>query len=388
MFPCLSLPADSGHLPLDAEICALGLMSGTSLDGVDAAVLTTDGVSVLHPGPALTVPYRESFKDELRGLLGLDPSTDSTQASVVEQVLTQIHVQAVEKLLLQVSNNASSEHKHQPRLIGLHGHTITHAPGRGWTWQLGDGDVLAQKTGLMVVSDFRSADIAAGGQGAPLAPLFHRALSATSSRPVAVLNIGGIANVTWIGPNDDLIAFDSGPGNALIDDWMQGHGLGNYDAGGAVAARGQVHEKALQPLLNQDYFTLPPPKSLDRLAFDHAAVADLSVADGAATLTDFTARAVALSLHHFPKPPRFWLVTGGGRLNAHLMTRLRDLLHVSVEPIESLGWSGDALEAQAFAYLAVRACKGLPLSDPSTTGAARPLSGGRFHYPPSSDTGE
>ncbi len=387
MFPCLSLPLDSGLVPIDAEICAIGLMSGTSLDGVDAAVLTTDGVSVLCPGPALTLPYPESFQSELRALLGLDRDMDRARTEPVEHILTEIHAQAVEKLLLEMSDHPPPEHNNTPYVIGFHGHTVTHAPERGWTWQLGNGDILAKRTGLTVVSDFRSSDIAAGGQGAPLAPLFHQALSHHISRPVAFLNIGGIGNVTWIGSKNDLIAFDTGPGNALIDDWIRDHGLGNYDAGGAVAAQGQVDQQALNRLLTHDYFGSPPPKSLDRLAFNTAAVADLSVTDGAATLTAFTARAVALCLNHFPDPPQHWFVTGGGRLNHYLMDQLRDILNrsvksnISVEPIECLGWSGDALEAQAFAYLAVRACKGLPLTDPSTTGAARSLSGGCFHYP-------
>ena len=228
-----------------------------------------------------------------------------------------------------------------------------------------------------MVHDFRSADVAEGGQGAPLAPLYHLALAGELEQPLAVLNLGGVGNVTWIGPDASPIAFDTGPANALIDDWIGAHGGGCFDEDGRTAAAGKVDGSRLRDWLTDPYFLRLPPKSLDRN--DFAVTAEgLSLADGAATLTAFTVETVALALNHMPSPPRRWLVTGGGRLNAHIMSELAKRLGVPVEPVEAVGWNGDALEAQAFAYLAVRSLRGLPLSLPTTTGVPRPIPGGRL----------
>lgn len=355
---------------------ALGLMSGTSLDGVDAALLTTDGGTFLSPGPALTTAYGADFRARLSGVMG-----GKGPVAEVERQLTLLHAEAVEALLREAGVQRS-----QVRVVGFHGQTILHEPERGRTWQLGDGALLAESTGLDVVNDFRSADVAAGGQGAPLAPLFHASLAHGQRKPVAVLNIGGVANVTWLGEGEDalghLVAFDTGPGNALIDEWALSHTGEPVDRDGMLAQAGRVDEAALKRLLAHDYFRRPPPKSLDRYAFDPTPLAVLGPADGAATLTAFTAAAVALAERHFPAPPRRWLVGGGGRRNPALMAALRSRLARPVDPVEAAGWDGDAMEAQAFAYLAVRSLRGLPISLPSTTGAARPLTGGRLHRPP------
>lgn len=345
-----------------------GLMSGTSLDGVDAAVLRTDGTRILGRGAALTIPYDEPFRERLRAVLGREG--DGTVAEVAHE-LTLRHVEAVRRI---AAVNDRSGVPGPIALIGFHGHTVLHRPERRLTRQIGDPGLLARETGLPVVFDFRRQDVAAGGQGAPLAPLYHAALVDGLPRPLGVLNVGGIANLTWIG--DSVIAFDTGPGNALIDDWVRAATGRPYDAGGALARRGTVDAARLGALLDNPYFDRPPPKSLDRGDFAIAAVAGLAPADGAATLTAFTAAAVARALPHLPAPPARWLVTGGGRHNATLMAALGARIGAAVEPVEAMGWDGDAIEAQAFAFLAVRSLYGLPLSLPSTTGVARPMPGG------------
>ena len=349
---------------------AIGLMSGTSLDGVDAALIRSDGRALIETGHAITMPYDEAFRSELRAVLG-----GKGDVAAVERALTLRHAAAVEALLA-----AGDVARTEIAVIGFHGQTILQAPEQKRTWQIGDGALLAAKTRIDVVTDFHSQDIAAGGQGAPLAPLYHAALAAPLERPLAVLNLGGVGNVTWIGvAAGQLIAFDTGPGNALIDDWVQRQNGQRCDRDGALAAAGRVDRKALATLLDHSYFEEKPPKSLDRDAFDSAPVAGLSAADGAATLTAFTAAAVARARAHLPAAPHRWLVTGGGRHNPTLMKALRAELEVPVEPVEAVGWNGDTLEAQAFAYLALRSLDGLPLSLPSTTGVDWPTGGGVLH---------
>jgi anhydro-N-acetylmuramic acid kinase len=263
-------------------------------------------------------------------------------------------------------------------VVGFHGHTILHRPAERRTWQIGDGALLARRLGTDVVADFRSADVAAGGEGAPLAPLFHAALAASLQKPVAVLNIGGVANVTWVGEGEAILAFDTGPGNALIDDWVQGRTGAAADFDGTLARAGRSSATHVAQFLEAPFFDRPPPKSLDRDDFREIMPEQLSVEDGAATLTEMTAAAVAAARCHFPRPVREWLVSGGGRHNTALMDALSRHLGVPVRPVEAVGWDGDALEAQAFAYLAVRSMLGLPLSLPSTTGVPRPMPGGRL----------
>ncbi len=350
---------------------AIGLMSGTSLDGIDAALIETDGETVAAFGPSLTVPYPDPLRERLRAVLGRRAAPDD-----LVRDLTEAHAAAVAALLAEAGRGAA-----EIGVVGFHGHTIWHRPREGVTVQIGDGAHLARLTGIEVVSDFRAADVAAGGEGAPFVPLYHRALCAGLDRPVAVLNLGGVANLTWIGADGALMAFDTGPGNAPIDDWVQARTGRRYDAEGALAASGTADPAMLARLMDHPYFARRPPKSLDRLEFGTDAVAGLSTADGAATLTEFAAAAVALGAAHFPAPARRVLVTGGGRRNKTLMAALEAALAVPVAPVEAAGWDGDALEAQAFAFLAVRSLRGLALSLPETTGCAGPTPGGRRHRP-------
>jgi anhydro-N-acetylmuramic acid kinase len=361
----------------------IGLMSGTSLDGVDAAWLDTDGVTVKAFGPALTVPYDPALRRDLRTILdlaqgsgaqgsgppGLGPD-DPRLLSIVER-LTDHHAAAVEALGCRAD------------LIGFHGQTILHQPDRRRTWQIGDAGRLARRLGVPVAYDFRSADVAAGGQGAPFAPVYHAALAAALPKPLAILNIGGVANVTWIGRDGSLLAFDTGPGNGPLDDWVFRHIGRTYDDDGVLAASGSIDARVLERLLSHVYFAQPGPKSLDRLDFAatlrDSGLAGLSVADGAATLAGFTVEAVAAA--RFPEPPMRWLVCGGGRRNPVLIAGLRRSLGVPVEPVEVVGWDGDALEAQCFGFLAARVVAMLPLSFPSTTGVPVPLAGGRVADP-------
>jgi anhydro-N-acetylmuramic acid kinase len=347
---------------------ALGLMSGTSLDGVDAALIRTDGRRIAGFGAARTVAYAPDFRERLRAILG-----GVGAVADVERELTDIHADAVRRLLAEAGVAAADV-----RVVGFHGHTILHRPRAGRTWQIGDGVRLAQAVGIDVVCDFRSADVAAGGEGAPFVPLYHQALAADLEKPLAVLNVGGVANLTYIGPDGAILAFDTGPGNALIDDWMLARTGSPVDRDGRTAAAGRIDEAAVAAWLAGPYFARKPPKSLDRLDFEASRIAHLPLADGAATLAALTAAAVARGVDHLPTRPRRWLVTGGGRHNRFLMAELGRRLGAPVDPVEAAGWDGDALEAQAFAFLAMRNLAGLPLSLPSTTGVRAPTPGGRL----------
>jgi len=344
----------------------IGLMSGTSLDGVDAAVLETDGQTVQAFGPSLTLAYPPALRARLRQAI----ASGGADATCVEADLTQWHIDAVQRLGVAAD------------LIGFHGQTVLHAPERRITRQIGDAQRLATETGLPVACDFRLADVAAGGQGAPLAPLFHAALAAALEKPLLVVNIGGVANLTWIGEGaEKILACDTGPGNALLDDFMFARTGTPIDQDGAMAQRGAPNRRILDAWLAHPFFGLPAPKSLDRQHFVDAlaALADISTEDGAATLAAFTAEAIARA--QLPAPPRRVLVTGGGRKNPAIMAALRMAMGVPVAPVEQAGWDGDALEAQCFAFLAVRVLRGLPLSLQGTTGVPRPMPGGRIVAP-------
>jgi anhydro-N-acetylmuramic acid kinase len=351
----------------------IGLMSGTSLDGVDAAWLETDGERIGEFGPRLTVSYDERLRADLRRILDHAPRLDQDDRRLksVTARLTDYHVRAVAAL------------ERTADLIGFHGQTILHQPDRRRTWQIGDAAELAWRTGVPVVHDFRSADVAAGGQGAPLAPVYHAALARGMAAPIAVLNIGGVANVTWIGPDGGLVAFDTGPGNGPLDDWVTQHTGERFDRDGMIARSGQADRTVLHRLLAHPYFSAQAPKSLDRLDFGAAlagsGLAALSPADGAATLVAFIVEAVAAA--PLPAPPVRWLVSGGGRRNPALMQALGNALSTPVEAVEAAGWDGDALEAQCFGFLAARSIAGLPISFPTTTGVAQPMSGGAVLRP-------
>ena len=357
----------------------IGLMSGTSLDGVDAALLESDGEAVARPGPGLTVPYDSETRALLRA--ALEEARAVAQGAPVpqsireaEQRLTEVHAEAVKALLAKAGIGARDV-----ALIGFHGQTILHRPERHWTWQIGDGALLARLTGIDVINDFRSADVKAGGQGAPLMPLYHAVMAreAGLAEPAVVVNIGGVAQVTYI-RGDLVLAFDTGPGNAPIDDWMHRHSGRPVDEDGAFAATGKVNEGALDSMLANAFFERVPPKSLDRMDFGMEAVEGLSPADGAATLTAFTAASLARAREHFPDPATTWIVSGGGRHNKTLMAMLKARVNAPVLKAEDADWDGDVLEAQGFAYLAMRSKKGLPLSLPTTTGVKQPMTGGKY----------
>lgn len=342
-------------------------MSGTSLDGVDAAWLETDGEHITAFGPTATLLYPDDFRAELRDLLERAPSltNDDIFLRRVEERLTRDHAIAVTML------------GRRADIIGFHGQTILHAPDQHRTWQIGDAALLSHITRLPVIYDFRSADVQAGGQGAPLVPLFHAALAQTLEKPLLIVNIGGVANATWLGENGEIIACDTGPGNGPLDDLVQAYLGQAYDKDGALAASGRVDEARLEVLLAHPFFAAPPPKSLDRLSFSTLiaqATADLSPSDACATLTAFICQTITLA--RWPAPPRQVLITGGGRHNKTLMSGLAKSFSVPVKSVEEIGWNGDALEAQCFAFLAVRSAMGLPLSLPTTTGVPAPQTGG------------
>ena len=349
----------------------VGLMSGTSLDGIDVALIETDGERIEGHLGGMSLAYECKFRDRLRACLGSTTHDPKTQS--IETELTDLHANAVSLLLDKLGVKPK-----RIGLIGFHGHTICHQPEHRFTWQLGDGAQLANVTGIDVVCDFRSADVAAGGEGAPLSPAYHYALCKGIEKPLAILNLGGVANVTWLGDTGSILAFDTGPANALIDDWMDGKVGIAYDQDGRWAAQGISHTDFVTAWLNNDYFSRRPPKSLDRDFFNSDPIADLSIEDGAATLTEFTVKSIQVATQFFPSVPLRWLVTGGGRKNTTIMQSLISTLELPCTRVESLGWNGDLLEAEAFAFLALRSKYKLPISWPSTTGVPTPLTGGRL----------
>ena len=362
---------------------ALGLMSGTSMDGVDAAALETDGARIVRRGRSTFRPYSEAERALLRAALAdavalEDRTARPGRLAEAERMIGEAHAEAVETLL-----DAAGIARERVSVVGFHGQTVLHRPEKRLTVQIGDGAELARRIGITVVHDMRAADVAAGGQGAPLVPVYHQALvdAATDAgrlpdAPVAVLNLGGVGNVTVLLPGRDPIACDTGPGNALLDDFMLARTGEAVDRDGRAAARGRVHEERVRRFLAHPFFKEDPPKSLDRNAFDLAMVEDLSVEDGAATLTAFTAAAVAAVVRRLPEEPKVWIVCGGGAHNPAMLRMLAERLGMPVRTADALGWSADAMEAEAFAYLAVRSLSGLPLSFPTTTGVPRPMPGG------------
>lgn len=356
----------------------IGLMSGTSIDGIDAALMETDGMSYVHPLAFMPNPYSMKFRDQLRSHLGNKIGREDPVVAIFERELTELHADIVHKF-----RNKYLRLAERIDLIGFHGQTIWHQPKKRATIQIGDGALLARLTQTPVVNDFRTADVMAGGHGAPLVPLYHRALAAALPKPIAIVNIGGVSNVSWIGgeSDDEIIAFDVGPGNALIDDWILKHTGEPYDEYGLLAANGHIHSTLVEQALSKAFFKQKPPKSLDRNTFNKLIPDNLSPSDGAATLTMITVRGIEHGLKFMPQKPKHLYVTGGGRYNNTIMRWLADLTDISVAPVDDLGWSGDGLEAEAFAYLAVRSRLGLPLSVPGTTGVPKPMTGGSYHSP-------
>ena len=373
------------------KLTSIGLMSGTSLDGIDAALLVTDGEDVVEAGPAVQIPYGRDLKIWVRraikaALEGRDAAAEIGKAA---GEVTIAHIQAVEALL-----EKSELKRKDVDVIGFHGQTILHRPAKtadiaGRTWQIGDGRVLAEETRIDVVNDFRLADVAAGGEGAPFAPIYHRALVAAMAEPpqcaVGVVNLGGVSNMTYVPESargTDLVAFDCGPGNGLVDEWVELKAGAAMDKDGALARAGAVNEEALRMMLLSPYLRRKPPKSLDRYDFKLDHVMKLTPEDGAATLTAFTAACIAQSQDFLPEPPGGWIICGGGRHNPAMMDALRSALDAPVVSAEEAGWRGDDLEAECFAYLAVRSLKKLSLSYPKTTRVPAPMCGGVFHRSP------
>ena len=345
-----------------------GLMSGTSGDGVDVAALSTDGHNQIELLGGLTHPYPEELR--LRVLEASQHDVPILEMLRLEKEVTQHHVEAVERLFGQLGKKAR-----QVELIGFHGHTVRHVPSEGLTMQIGNPWLLAHALDLPVVSDFRRSDMADHGQGAPLVSLFHQALFAKERRPTLVLNLGGVANVTWLGSQNEIIGGDTGPGCGLIDEWAQTMADLPHDRDGQLASTGTVDEKTVTAALEAPFFSLPLPKSADRYDFDHVDVSGLSVEDGAATLCAVTAEAIYQAVRRLPEMPGHLWVTGGGVHHPVLMKMLGDRFG-EIKDVCELGLNPDTLEAECFAWLAVRHKMMLPLTIPETTGCQRPLSGG------------
>jgi anhydro-N-acetylmuramic acid kinase len=362
---------------MEGTIWALGAMSGTSLDGVDAAMIKTDGQTILEFGPSAYRPYSPAEQQILRAALGQWPGDpDVAQAA---EVIENAHAEVLGRFT-------------GAQVLGFHGQTLAHEPAGRGTHQCGNGAILAQALGIPTVWDFRSADVTMGGQGAPLAPFYHFALARhiRAKEPLVFLNLGGVGNLTWVdpaapGPESPgaLLAFDTGPANAPLNDLMLARLGLEHDKGGALAAKGEVDEAFLGIVLKDPWFSHRPPKSLDRN--DFAGLLEnlvlLSDADAAATLTAIAAASVRAGIDHLPAPPKRVLVTGGGRHNPSMMAELRRRLPVRVDPVEAVGLNGDMLEAQAFAFLAVRVLRKLATSGPDTTGAPTLVGGGQISRP-------
>jgi anhydro-N-acetylmuramic acid kinase len=363
---------------------AIGLMSGTSLDGVDVALIETDGKQVRAFGPTGYRPYTEAERGLLRQALTEAvhlPQRDARPGILreAERAVTVAHAEAVASFTAQ-------HHilREDVDIVGFHGQTVLHRPAQRMTVQIGDAAALAKAIHIPVMHDFRAADVAAGGQGAPFVPVYHRALAQSLGRegPIVVLNIGGVSNITYIDGADTLIACDTGPGNALLDDFMFRVTGQRFDCEGRMAAQGTADEAWVAKSLRHPFFALPPPKSLDRNDFASLTLRDMPPADGAATLTLLTAAAIARIVPLLPKPPESWIVAGGGARNLTMLRLLRErLAPATVEAADGLGWSADAIEAQAFGFLAARGLKGLPLSYPATTGVPIPMTGGVIARP-------
>ena len=357
-------------------------MSGTSIDAVDGALILTDGERVLDFGPTIERKYTPHERDVLQratqaardwNWTGPQPDADFQAARAV---VVSTHAEAWASLRDKADGLDIA-------LVGVHGQTVLHRPptemAKGATLQLIDASALREKLGVPLAYDFRSDDVAAGGQGAPLAPVYHRALlEREGTRAGAVLNLGGVANITTCASDGEMLAFDTGPANGPIDEWVEGHDAGTHDEGGRLAGRGRVHQGLLVQLLEHPWFQMPPPKSLDRYDFNASMARGLSLEDGAATLTAFTAHAVSTALSQLAELPHQVIACGGGRHNPTLMQMLKDAAPCQVLTAEQVGWRGDSIEAEAFAFLAARTLRGLPISWPNTTGAPEPITGGRL----------
>lgn len=351
---------------------AIGLMSGTAMDGIDAALIETDGYDYIRPIAFESVTHTDGLRAQLRACLNkTDRSADVIES---EKQFTLAQTPIINKLIKNMNLL-----KQDCDIIGFHGQTIHHNPDEKITIQLGDGQLLANEMGINVVYDFRTNDMKNGGQGAPFLPVYHRALVKNSNLPlpVIILNLGGVGNITYI-DDDTMIAFDTGPANAMIDDWIKSNTGDNYDADGTIAAKGKADQARIDSFLSLDYFKKPYPKSLDRNDFKTISVDGLTLENGAATLTEMTIQSIARGIALCPKTPTALYVAGGGRHNSHMMQRITQTIDLPTHNIDILGWDGDATEAQGFAYMAVRSLLNEPISFPTTTGCSSPCVGGKL----------
>jgi anhydro-N-acetylmuramic acid kinase len=357
------------------SLTAIGTISGTSVDAIDLALVRSDGVSIEELGPCHGYGYAPSTRRAILELVATRREPTPGERLALAAAITADHALAIERFMAenQIDGGAVD-------LVAFHGQTVLHRPEQRLTIQLGDPQVLADRLGIEVVGDLRQADVAAGGQGAPIVPVFHQALAHGLEQPLAFLNVGGVANLTYI-DGDRLIAFDTGPGNALLDDWVRRHGTDEIDRDGRWSGAGLADGARIAAALTLPYFAAPWPKSLDRNDFPLALVDGLDLENGAATLAELTAATVERACELLPTRPRRWLVCGGGRRNPTIMAALARRLAVPVEPVEVLGLDGDAIEAQAMAVLGIRSRHGLPLTFPGTTGVPAPLHGGVSYQP-------
>jgi anhydro-N-acetylmuramic acid kinase len=369
---------------------AIGLMSGTSMDGIDVALIDTDGEGAVQRLASAEYPYDAAFRRLLAESLETAKSIKARSERAgnlgqLEQEITRRHAVAVSSFLGKAGLTQSDI-----GIVGFHGQTILHRPEQGLTVQLGDGQQLADATDIPVVYDMRANDMDHGGQGAPLVPAYHAALATginpalSSGRPVCFVNIGGISNITYVRSGHPPIAFDTGPGNALIDQWVERHAGIPFDDGGRIAAEGSIVWPIVEAYLAKPFFAAAPPKSLDRNDFTMAEATDLELSDGARTLARVSAEAIFASVHHLSEPPGLWVICGGGRKNQMIMADLNELAMASdarVVAAEDCGLNGGSIEAEAWAYLAVRSLKGLPLTFPETTGVVKPATGGVLARP-------
>jgi anhydro-N-acetylmuramic acid kinase len=362
---------------------AIGLMSGTSMDGIDVALLRTDGEAVVERGASLYIPYDDALRDRWKMALQTAKSIRERRErpgslGADEQALTLCHAAAVKSFLMRNGLSAADID-----VIGFHGQTVLHRPDEALTVQIGDGPLLAQETGIDVVYDMRANDMVHGGQGAPLIPIYHAALSANLpadfSAPVVFVNIGGISNLTYVGEDGQLSAFDSGPGNMLIDQWIEAHTGKAYDRNGETAARGAVSAPLVRSYLESPFFSANIRRSLDRSDFLPPVKGEVSLADGARTLAHVTGASILKLAGYLPQLPKTYVVCGGGRLNPVIMAEFSELAAkdgARVVAAEVAGFDGGSMEAEAWAYLAVRSLEGLPLTYPGTTGVSVPVTGG------------
>jgi len=363
-------------------ITSIGLMSGTSCDGVDASIIKSDGENEVHFIGNYFLPYEDVVKSKIRNLkekinLILDIETNTAELNDLQKEITFLHAKIVDLIIKKFELSRSDID-----LIGFHGHTIFHSFREKKTKQIGDGRLLSQLTGFSVVCNFREHDIKNGGQGAPLVPIFHKTLQ-TKLRlklPLVFLNIGGISNLTHLNKRREMASFDSGPGNFLIDKILQIKSKDKiqFDEGGMIAFRGIVDKNILDSYLSDPYYEALPPKSLDVNDFSLSPLRSLNLEDSVATLSELTSITIVSALNFFNTKPIEIILCGGGRKNKYISERIKKLSNIEVSNIDNYKINGDFIESQAFAYLAIRSFLKKNITFPETTGVSRPISGGDF----------